>query len=153
MEVDGDDRERFAVDLFGDLVPRFKMRGRPPHVVTAENRALVTMLLATGRDEAAIAGALGVSEPTLRKHYFSEIKGRASARLRVEGKLLAKLAEQAMGGDTGAAKKLLDRLDRSVPQPAKEKAKREVPLGLKEQRTRDAYKAAEGTGWAGLIPH
>lgn len=144
------------VDLFGDPVPLNRGRkGRPEHVPTAENRTFVTVMLAVGEKPEAIAAAVvpgGISMPTLRKHYFSELAGRKSARLRVKGKLLAKWIEQAMDGNVGAGKLIAAELARADMGPAPDQAKavtvpREPALGKKEQEQREAYGAGRGTSW------
>jgi hypothetical protein len=53
-------------------------------------------------------------EPTLRKHYFSELKFRDVARDRLDAGLAMKLWDQVQAGNVGAMKefrKLLDRND------------------------------------------
>ncbi len=82
-------------DLFGDPIPEnHGKRGRPPHMVTQENRNKVMMLLALGRSNERIAAALGITAPTLRKNYFRELKGRLDARERLDAALAMKLWSQ-----------------------------------------------------------
>lgn len=141
-----------ALDLFGDPIPAGRGRaGRPEHVPSAENRAFVTMLLAVGREPKEVAAALGISMPTMRKHYFSELGQRKSARLRVEGHMLVALAREATAGNVGAAKRVLDRLDRAaLGPPAQVKPAKAEPVGKKESQRNAAYEAHKGTGWADL---
>ncbi|MGN5373271.1 hypothetical protein [Sphingomonas hankookensis] len=73
------------VDLFGlPVVRRGEGRGRPEHRWTLENSNKVLLAFARGLslDDAALV--VGVSVPTLRKHYFSEVKQQAAAKLRME---------------------------------------------------------------------
>lgn len=101
-------------DLLGDPIPEgFGKRGRPPHIATNQNRCKVMLLLAIGRKSGDIAAALGVTEPTLRKHYFRELKSKEEARFRVEGVRLLKLYEQVEAGNVGAMKELGKALDRA----------------------------------------
>lgn len=48
-------------------------RGRPSHVPTAENRNLVEAMTGFGIIQDDIATLLGISRPTLRKHYDAEL--------------------------------------------------------------------------------
>lgn len=74
----------YVSDLFGDPVPaNHGGRGRPAHIPTSENRNLVNMMLAFGWSNERIAGVLRCTLPTLRKHYFSELRFRAVARDRL----------------------------------------------------------------------
>ncbi|WP_075216089.1 sigma factor-like helix-turn-helix DNA-binding protein [Mongoliimonas terrestris] len=100
-------------DLLGDPIPEGSAkRGRPPHVQTDEKRRQVMVLAAFGWSMESIAAALGVTPPTLRKHYFRELKEKAEARARVEGAALAALVEQARTGNVQAIDKLLARFAR-----------------------------------------
>jgi hypothetical protein len=90
-------------DLFGDPVPaNFGGRGRPSHIPTQENRNRVNMLLAAGWSNERIAAALRVTMPTLRKHYFSELKYRDVARDRLDATLLMKAWDGVQKGNVSA---------------------------------------------------
>lgn len=96
-------------DLFGDPVPDGRgTRGRPAHVPTNENRRRVNMLMALGWSNERIAGALRITLPTLRRHYFSELKFRDVARDRLDMRRLELLFAEVEKGNVGAMK-LLDR--------------------------------------------
>lgn len=100
-------------DLLGDEVPpEHTGRGRPPHVVTHEKRLKVMLLLALEKTEDEVAAAIGISGPTLRKHYFRQLKVRGDARLRLDGEIMAALAREAAGGNVGALKALTAMLDK-----------------------------------------
>lgn len=107
------------LDLFGDPVPsNWGMRGRPEHVVTDQNRKRVSMLLALGWSNARIAAALFVTVPTLRKHYFSELRFRAVARDRLDAVIAMKLWDGVQEGNVGSIRefrRLLERNDLMVP--------------------------------------
>jgi hypothetical protein len=61
-----------------------------PHVPTAETRAQATRLSALGIPQADIATLVGVSLPTLHKHYRAELDaGMAEANATVAGRLFA----------------------------------------------------------------
>lgn len=59
------------------------------------------------------ATALGITQPTLRKHYFSEVSQREAMLLRLEADQLLRLHEQAQVGNVPAMKELLGRVDKA----------------------------------------
>lgn len=72
---------------------------RPPHEPTKESRALVKVMAAGGIEQARMAGALGITRPTLRKHYKAEIgNGGAEA----DAQIIAALFKSAIGGSVKA---------------------------------------------------
>ena len=103
-------------DLFGDPVPaNWGQRGRPEHVASQQNRNRVSMLVALGWGNTRIAKAMLITLPTLRKHYFSELKFRDVARDRLNANLATKLWVLFMEGNVAAGKefrKLLEVNDR-----------------------------------------
>ncbi|MBB2973958.1 hypothetical protein [Mesorhizobium sp. RMAD-H1] len=103
-------------DLFGNpWVDRPTKRGRPPHEVTQRTRNRVSMLVALGWSNPRIAAAIGITLPTLHKHYFYELRQRDVARDRMEVRRLELAWELAEKGNVGAFKefgKLMDRNDR-----------------------------------------
>lgn len=144
-------------DLFGDPVPeRHGRRGRPAHVRTERNANKVKLLLALGWSNERIASALFITLPTLRKHYFSELKARAVMRDRLDARLAESLWQQGVEkGNVGAIRefrKLLERNDTMAGQRDFYEGQRETPtkepkLGKKEQAALAAQKAGQGTGW------
>ncbi|AOW22223.1 hypothetical protein AVM11_08860 [Sphingomonas melonis TY] len=109
--ADGDFRE---VDLFGDpVLPRHEGRGRPEHVRTLENsnKVLLAFAMRLGVKEAATA--IGVSVPTLRKHYSSEVAQREAAAIRFDMVQLHRLNESAKAGSVAAEKELGRRLEKA----------------------------------------
>jgi len=136
-------------DLLGDEIPpEHTGRGRPPHVVTDEKRLKVMLLLALEKTEDQIAAAIGITAPTLRKHYFRLLKVRDDARLRLDGEIIATLAREAAGGNVGALKelnRLLDKHDHAklskamtTRQGQAPAASQPVPMGKKEKAKADA---------------
>lgn len=102
------------VDLFGDpVVPREEGRGRPEHQWTRENSNKVLIAFAMRRSVKEAATAIGVSVPTLRKHYFAEVAKRDGAELRMEMTQLARLNRSAEGGNVAAEKELIKRLEKA----------------------------------------
>lgn len=146
-------------DLLGDPVPEgMGRRGRPPHLVTEENRRKVILLMALDKNEDQIAAALSITPPTLRKHYFRELKARLEARQRVEGKLMIALDREIAKGNVSAIDKMLKLLDRHdmrlgrVPSARPPKV-REHQIGKKEQRKIRARTGHEEGPWGGLLKH
>jgi hypothetical protein len=142
-------------DLFGDPVrlPNGK-RGRPAHVATQENRNKVMMLLAVGWSNDRIANAMRVSLPTLRKHYFSELKARSIQRDRLDAARFMMAFEQAAAGNVGAQRLLAQLIEKNdqvltdakIRTAARDDAADE-PLGKKEQARREAEQALAGGAW------
>ncbi len=99
------------LDLLGDPVPaNWGQRGRPEHVASQQNRNRVSMLVAMGWSNARIAAAMYITQPTLRKHYFSELKFRDVARDRLVAGMLTKNWELFMAGNVAAGKEFRDLL-------------------------------------------
>lgn len=147
------------VDLFGDPVPASRGRkGRPPHVPTVENRRFVQIALACNRTEAEIAAALRITERTLNRHYFHELRGKASARLRLEMKNMAAIIEQVEAGKPSAMSLLAKIIERQrqaeLPErmkPTKDKAP--ASLGKKAERKIRAAEGHKDSPWGGLLRH
>lgn len=101
-------------DLFGDPVPaNWGERGRPEHVATQQNRNRVSLLVALGWSNARIAAALYITQPTLRKHYFSELKFRDVARDRLVAHLGVKLLEGVNEGSIAAIREFQKYIERN----------------------------------------
>lgn len=149
------------MDLFGEAVclPR-EGRGRPAHVWTLENSNKVNLLFACGRDVKDVAAAIGVSVPTLYKHYFDECSKRKSAELKLRGLQLARLNREAEAGNVAAEKALAamvqsERMRASADRIAQPQAKAKAapPKGKKEQQKERAFLAGrDGDDWQGLLP-
>lgn len=139
-------------DLFGDpcRLPNGR-RGRPAHVATLENRNKVMMLLALGWSNERIAGALHCSLPTLRKHYFSELKTRDIQRDRLDAYRFERLMALVKEGNVGALR-LLDQMIAkndlrvmAAHMPDKSKARsKEGSMGKKEKAMQAARDVAAG---------
>ncbi|WP_245282135.1 hypothetical protein [Rhizobium sp. LC145] len=84
-------------------------------MATEKNRNKVMLLLAMGWSNARIANALGITQPTLRKNYFQQLRCRDLARDRLEGARLDLAWELAKAGNVGAMRefaRLMERNDR-----------------------------------------
>ena len=144
------------LDLFGDPIPDgFGKRGRPPHVATDRNRNKVMVLLAVGWLPGRIAAALGITEPTLRKHYFFELRSRSTMLDRLKAAHLTTLLDQMRSGNVQAIKemgRIIDRIDAAqfgLGHDASDDDESEPPrrLGKKEAAQADAERAGEGSLW------
>ncbi len=134
--------ENSEVDLFGlPVVRRGEGRGRPSHRWSLENSTKVLLAFARGLSLEQAADIIGVSLPTLRKHYFSEVKQQASAKLRMEMTQLARLNKAAAEGKVAAEKELGRRLEKAdvantadrVANRGRNGAPAPAKLGKKEQ--------------------
>lgn len=127
-------------DLLGDPIPEnYGKRGRPPHTPTEEKRRIIISLLAFDWSIEKIAAALNVTPPTLRKHYFRELKFKEEARARVEAKVISKLMREVDKGNVSAIGRMFARLDRhdmhhkAAALQSTKPTKKAQPLGKKEE--------------------
>lgn len=101
------------------------------------------------------AKSVGMSEPTLRKVYFSEVAVRDQARLRMEQHQLARLNALAEAGNVSAEKELFKMLDKlrqrdvsqsmTVPPPAKrEKLGKKAAAAAAAEQVRGLYEPRPG---------
>lgn len=103
-----------GVDLFGDPIPLHRGKaGRPPHEWTLENSNKINLLFAMGSTPEDAALAIGVTMPTFRKHYFSELAQWKQARLRLKAKQLQLLAAAAATGKVAAIKEMFAQIDKA----------------------------------------
>ena len=137
------------LDLLGDPVPEGKDEpGRPPHTATQERRQTVIILLAQNYKDGDIAAALGITVPTLKKHYKAELAVRSKARMRMYAALSHALFSAAMERNTAALKECLERLERagvkanSEAMEARQKRAEKAPE--KKGKKAEAQAAAEG---------
>jgi hypothetical protein len=148
------------MDLFGNPVPaHFGMRGRPPYEPNQKDANKIKLLLALGWSNERVARAIGITQPTLRKYYFSLLKCRDYQRDMMEAERMTRLYEMGMAGNVGAIKefdRLLERNDAMVAQAdvtSRPKADREERvksdirrMGKKEQAQQDAEQVSLGGG-------
>lgn len=141
-----------AFDLLGDPIPEgFGKRGRPPHIPTKENRNKIMLLLAQGWTDARIAASLGITVPTLKKHYFSVLKVRDAARDRVEAIGLLTLWNLGREGNVAAMKEYFRRHDAVIGDIFDEVVDKETrKLGKKEQARIEADNPPDD--WESAIP-
>jgi hypothetical protein len=142
------------LDLLGDPIPANRgKRGRPAHVVTAQNRQKVELLLGVGEHEDTIAECLRITLPTLRKHYFFELEVKRVARVRLKAKTLEAISAQIGQGNVSAMA-LMDKIierERFGPITREAKQPKPVKLGKKELALIEARMAGHGTTLGRLI--
>ena len=143
-------------DLLGDPIPENKGKpGANGHVATSKNTNKVRMLVLSRWTSAQIAEELGITVPTLNKHYFKNrsIKhARKTVLNEVKGRVLLQLDKEASDGNVSAQKelfKILEReqlaeLSKDMTSPARAKAPK---LGKKQQRKVDAAEPDENWGF------
>lgn len=146
-------------DLFGDPVPEGRGRpGRASHVATVENRNKVKMLLAVGWADDRIAGVIGVTIKTLRKHYSRELVARVVCRDRLEARRLEVLWRQGCDGNVAAMREFGRLIEAQDVAGADEEIRRPVartPEGKKAAAMREAREelaSDEPDSWGALLP-
>ena len=133
--------------------------GKPPHVPTPENRSKVRFLAGMSTAHYRIAEIIGISQPTLRSYYATDLQVGA---LDVHAENLARLHDAAAKGNVAAIKALDAIINRKVQGDAAEEFERGAPtaadnsveprLGKKERAARAAVTAGQGTDWADILP-
>lgn len=81
-----------------DLLSAIKMArtGRPPYEPTERDRQTVEIMVAAGIERPNIALCVGISEPTLRKHFRRELD---TASVRANTRVAAALFKKATSDD------------------------------------------------------
>lgn len=127
-------------DLLGDPIPKGHGKaGAPEHRVTSENINKIRLLVLAKWIAKDIADEIGISVPSLNKHYFKNgsIKAaRARSMAEVKGRVLLQLQKEADGGSVSAQKEIwkivekeeLLALSNSLP----ERARSKKPKGKKQ---------------------
>lgn len=145
-------------DLLGDPIPENKGKpGANGHVATSENVNKVRLLVLSSWTSAQIAEELGISVPTLNKHYFQNksIKhARKTVLTEAKGRVLLQLDKEASGGNVSAQKELFKILEREQLKDLSEdltspSRRKPAKLGKKQQRKVDA---AEPDDQWGFLP-
>ena len=132
-------------DLLGHPIPENKGKpGANGHVPTAENASKIRTMLMAGMRLQDIARQLGLSSPTLRKHYFQNGKvnyrhARDMALAEAKAKNLLQLQAAADDGNVSAMKEvrkvvtaeILNHMDDGATKPKKDTSLRALPAGKK----------------------
>ena len=107
----------FAFDLFGRPVSASRGKpGRNEHAPDADIAREIRVMLAEGRPMKEIERAVGLSAPTIRKHYFDRAtealrEAQARARRDERRKCLLMLSRLVEEGKVAAIRLMLERLD------------------------------------------
>lgn len=131
--------------------------GRPEFSPSTEERQKVEVLIAGRMSHDDIARVLGITPPTLRKHFKDEL---ATGLAKKRAEVLVALHTSALAGNASAQKSMLALT--GVAQSANPPKDRVVPageapqpantrLGKKEQQALAAQTAGQGTDWDGLL--
>jgi hypothetical protein len=99
-------------DLFGNPYEApARSVGRPEHVPTEENIINIMVLLSSGMTNREVAKTVGLSVPTLRKHYLHLTKNRDALLARLKAKLRTAQIRQGLAGNAAALSASLRMLD------------------------------------------
>lgn len=142
-------------DLLGDAIPDGRGKaGATGHVATKINVNKVRLLVMSGWALAQIAEELGITTPTLRKHYFQNrsIKtARKHSINEVKGRVLLQLQEAADGGNVSAIKEIGKIADKHHLTMVSEEfftgKPKQQKLGKKAQRKVNAQKPDSAWGF------
>jgi predicted transcriptional regulator len=144
--AEGNSGGETMLDLFGQPVKTTQRgRGRPSHKRSRETVNRVILGLARGWTIAEVAQSIGITIPTLRQHYSSELRRRRAMRLMIESVQLSRLNDQAEKGNVTAEKQLTKMLERGrLEQIAVNVADRSKPKIEKLGKKEAAKAAAKG---------
>lgn len=115
------------------------------HKPTKKQRQEVAIAAGAGVSHEEMALGLGISRPTLEKHYAHEL---TTGAYRKRQEVLNAMFKAAKGGNVAAQKAYVAYTPRAAAPPAEP----ELPEGKKAQRQADAVTAQNGTEWATLLP-
>jgi DNA-binding CsgD family transcriptional regulator len=113
-----------------------KNSGRRSYVPTDEEREKVRVLKAGAMSNEAIAVAIGISEPTLSKHFSSDLEIGAA---KVTAEILIARYNSAKAGNVAAQNKLLELAGAVRAQDKRTRAPKK--MGKKEEQQMAAEKA------------
>jgi hypothetical protein len=118
--------------------------GRPPHAPTSMSRRKVAISAGGGMSHEAIALAMGLSRPTLVKHYAHELTvGAYECRQAA----LEAIFRAAKKGNVAAAREYLKGAPGVGGAPTELAAE-----GVKAARNRVAKTAQQGSEWSDVLP-
>lgn len=131
-------------DLFGFAVrANFGGRGKPAHAPSDDSRKLVVAMWAMNKTNEYCAAALGISEPTFRKYYFSTKAQQAlkeNARAPIDALMVSAAIRGAEEGNMAAVKTLrellhnadMQRLSKEIARGRAEEDEKPEKLGKKD---------------------
>lgn len=126
-------------------IPKRKT-GRPAYEPTDKEREQVKMLAAFGTREDDICKLIGLSTPTLRKHFWQELE---LGHIEATSKVAQTLFRMATDKDKPNVAACIFWM--KVRAGWRETAPSAPAPGVKEQRDQDAKTAETGTSWEGLL--
>lgn len=135
-----------------------KAGGAPEFRATDRQRDRVAVLISVGTTVADIAVVIGISEPTLRKHFATEIANGAAHK---RAEVIEALYRNAVKGNVTAQRDYLDRIDRAQlaeiadqfrSQPEADRPRKIEPVGKKMAAAQDAAREAAEGGWSDILP-
>lgn len=123
---------------------------RPEFVPTEEQKRQVEIVAGAGVTHEEIAIGIGISRPTLRKHFAQELTaGAYQRRAKVLDALYTMAAEK---GNAAAARVYLTHTPEAAAPPLEPIEPEKVPEGKKERAQAQAKVAQVGTDWAEILP-
>ena len=130
-----------------------KRNGRPPYEPTDAVREQVKTMSGFGVLDYQIAMVIGISQPTLKKYFSTELAvGEVIANNNVARSLYRKATGDGNGSVIAAMFWLKCRAGwQEKRDPAVAPEPKPEPLGKKAQREADALTAQQGTSWEQLL--
>lgn len=135
--------------LFGPQpAERARGRGRPAHVWDRQFSVRICNLFACGHTVEMVSKVMGISQPTLRKVYFSEVAARDVMALKVKSEQLARLTDAAIAGNVPAEKALAGMIQAEQVKVLGDKVKdrRSDPTPARVGKKEEQHNAAMGVG-------
>ena len=130
-----------------------KTVGRPSYEPTPKEREQVKTLAGLGIQHTDIAKVIGISAPTLRKHFAQELEvGHIQANAQVAQSLFRAATAKDKPSVVAAIFWLKCQAGWREQDPPGDEPPTRPALGKKEQAQEDAKDADVGTGWDGLLP-
>ncbi|TGT76735.1 MULTISPECIES: hypothetical protein [unclassified Mesorhizobium] len=123
-----------------------KKKGRPEFVATDEDRHKVRVLKAGGMSAEAIAEAINISEPTLRKYFSLDLEVGAA---KVTAEMLMARYNAGIGGNVNAQNKWLEAAGAIPPKPRREP--KPPAKGKKEILEEEAQVERASPGWGDVL--
>lgn len=122
--------------------------GRKPHEPTDKDRGQVESMASYGIPELDIARVIGISHPTLRKWYLTELQ---TGHTKANSMIAQSLYKKAIGNGQGAVAACIFWLKCRAGWSEYGPSPLPPPLGKKEQAQIDAVASAHGTEWGTLV--
>lgn len=125
-----------------------KKAGRPSFVPTAAQRQEVARLRSVGMEILEIAAVIGISGPTLNRHFAYELSEGAAKK---RAAIFRALEKNALAGNVSAQKAMIAQFEKAAALPPQSRARKEPALGKKERLEREAMEAPSTPQWGSLL--